>query len=555
MIELILTGAGGLALFMLAMAMMTDGLKLFGGHGLKAMLRDWTSSPLRGVMVGALLTAIVQSSSAVTVATIGFVNAGILTLRQALGVVFGANLGTTMTGWLVSLTGIGFKMEALALPILALGVALKLVQTGRRLEGLGGALAGFGLFFLGLGILQQAFAGVTDRFGPDLLADRDGIAGILFFVGLGFATTVLTQSSSAAIAIVLTAATQSVISIEAAAAAVIGANVGTTSTALFAVLNATASARRVAVGHLVFNAATAVVALLLLVPFVTIVAALADWLGAGHDAAPLLALFHTAFNLLGVALMLPFTGLLADRLDRLFRSAEEDLGRPRHLDRTVLATPALALEALGRELERLRTLACGIALTVLHATAAAPARIERRVEAALTLGEAIGAFATSVRMESLSREDAVALAHALRIARYLEEALRQVPEAERLHRAVAGLHDAGLRESVLAALDAAARCVAAHDGTAPADLPEGEADRTLEVFQQAYERAKGELLAAAAARALAINEVDAQLNALSRTRRMVDQLVKGDRGLYAIARGEPSATPPAGEATPLERTD
>lgn len=129
----VLDAAGGLALFLLAMSMMTEGLTAFAGGGLKRLLERWTSTPLRGVVAGVLITGLVQSSSAVTVATIGFVNAGILTLRQALGVIFGTNVGTTVTGWLVSLVGVGFKIEAIALPILTLGVVLRLAAPGKRL--------------------------------------------------------------------------------------------------------------------------------------------------------------------------------------------------------------------------------------------------------------------------------------------------------------------------------------------------------------------------------------------------------------------------------------
>lgn len=134
------TAAGGLALFLLAMLMMTEGLKAFGGSGLRRLLGRWTSTPVRGVAAGMLVTALVQSSSAVTVAAIGFVNAGMLTLRQALGVIFGTNVGTTMTGWLVSLVGVGFKIDFFALPLIALGVTLRLMAGGKRTQGLGDAL-------------------------------------------------------------------------------------------------------------------------------------------------------------------------------------------------------------------------------------------------------------------------------------------------------------------------------------------------------------------------------------------------------------------------------
>ncbi|MBT6204730.1 MAG: Na/Pi cotransporter family protein [Rhodospirillaceae bacterium] len=419
MIATFLTAAGGLALFLLAMAMMTDGLKLFGGAGLRIVLRDWTSTPLRGASSGALVTAVVQSSSAVTVATLGFTNAGVLTLRQALAVVFGSNVGTTMTGWLVSITGLGFKIDAMALPILALGVALRMAASGKRLEGLGNALAGFGLFFLGLAILKEAFAGMSGDLGGQLVVADEGFVGILIYVGLGFIATVLTQSSSAAIAIILTAATQSVIGIEAAAAAaaIIGANVGTTSTAFFAVIKATPNAKRVAVGHFVFNAVTGLVAIAMLPAFIAFISLIGAWFDVADDPVPLLALFHTVFNLMGLALLLPFANPMADRLEKLFRTAEEDQSRPQHLDNTVLSAPVLAMDALGRELRRLASLVHGLALTALVDDRTRPKRLRRESEAIATLGEAITEFATSIRMETLPRAAAEALPRALRVTR------------------------------------------------------------------------------------------------------------------------------------------
>ena len=192
-----LSAAGGLGIFLLAMAMMTDGLKIFGGERLKSLLEHWTSTPIRAALTGAMVTGIVQSSSAVTVATIGFANAGILTLRQSLGVVFGANVGTTMTGWFVSLVGFGFKIEAFALPIIAVGMGLRVAVQGKRLRGLGEGLAGFGLFFLGLSVLKDAFSGLATTFGTATLSDAS-TGGVALFALVGLVATVLTQSSSAA---------------------------------------------------------------------------------------------------------------------------------------------------------------------------------------------------------------------------------------------------------------------------------------------------------------------------------------------------------------------
>lgn len=526
-----MSAAGGLALFLLAMAMMTDGLKVFGGQGLKILLRDWTSSAIRGALSGALITAIVQSSSAVTVATIGFVNAGVLSLRRALGVIFGSNVGTTMTGWLVSLVGFGFKIEAFALPILAVGVATRLIAPGKRIQGLGNALAGFGLFFLGLAILKESFAGLAATYGNTLVAGS-GIIGVLTYVGFGFLATVLTQSSSAAIAIIITAAVESVISVDAAAAAIIGANIGTTSTAMLAVIGATPSAKRVAAGHLAFNVVTGLVALLILPAVLAAISLVSKQAGLSGHPAPLLALFHTTFNVLGVALMLPFSDRLANLLERLFRSEEEDLSKPQHLDKTVLATPSLAVTALRNELLRLQGIVCRLALEVLRSTGAKPEYVRRRSEAAYSLCEAIEEFATSIQMESLPRTVAEDLPRALRTARYLEEAARLTPDAETLRHDVLLLRHETTRTVVERALGIAVICIelaVKGDGSAEVQSEKLEA---LAAFEEAYQEAKSALLAAAATRALGVAKVEIMLDSLSRSRRMVEQIFKADQLLH-----------------------
>lgn len=525
--QTVLNAAGGLALFLLAMAMMTEGLKTFAGGGLKRLLERWTSTPLRGVLSGMAVTGLVQFSGAVVILAIGLVNAGVMTLRQALGVVFGTNVGTTMTGWLVSLVGFGFRIESFALPILAAGVALRLAAPGKRLRGLGDALAGFGLFFLGLAVLRDAFAGLAESYGASAATADPGLAAFLL---AGFVATVLTQSSSAALAIILTAAAGGMVGLEGAAAAVIGANVGTTSTAAVAALKATPSAKRLALGHIVFNVMTGVVALALLPALLWLVTLAADGLGLGGQPAACLALFHTVFNVLGVALMLPFTGRLAARLERLFRSEEEELGRPQHLDTTLAATPALAVAALREELQRLRAVVSNLALAALVGPAGSPQLVARRTEAARTLDAAITAFVGAVHAEAMAREVAEDLARELRISRYLDEAARLAPRAAELRRTAHG------HAAVTQALEAAAAC--AELAGRAADAPGGDAERTaaVERFERAYQDAKAALLGGAVARSIDVTRANELLAELSATRRLVEQLVKADRLLRTPSR-------------------
>lgn len=536
--SVVFEAAGGLALFLLAMSMMTGGLRLFGGSSLKALLERSTGTRVKGAAVGALVTALVQSSSAVTVATIGFVNAGILGLPHAIGVIFGANLGTTMTGWLVSLTGFGFKIEAVAMPILAVGVLLRLTASGRRIQGLGEALAGFGLFFLGLAILQGAFGSLSQDLAARL-PSAQGISGVFVYLGIGFALTVLTQSSSASIALILTAAGQQVAGLDAAAAAIIGANVGTTSTAMLAVLKATPNAKRVAAGHVIFNMVTGVVALALLPVLIWSVDRTGGWLGVDGRPEPVLALFHTLFNLLGVVLMLPVADRLARALGRLFRTAEEDLGRPRHLDGTVVATPALAVAALQEELNRMRRLVLINVAAALAPTEARAGRVERRAEAVVGLGAAITEFATTARMTALPRDVAESLAELMRVARYLAEASRLTPSVATLRGALEQPQNAAAKPVVEDFLGRLRQSFSAISET-EADPDVG--DEALVDLEAAYQAAKSSLLRLGADRRLSVARLDGLLDSLSDCHRLIDQFAKAGRRLRASRLDRPPSS-------------
>ncbi len=413
---------GGLGLFLLATSMITDGLRLAAGDALRTLLGQWTRTPLRGIASGSLITAIVQSSGAVTVATIGFVNANLLTMHQALGVVYGANIGTTMTGWLVAIVGFKIKVEVFALPMIGAGMILRLLGAGRRSGAIGEALAGFGLFFIGIDVLRTAFEGLTQ--GIDLsLIRADSLWGILAYVGVGFFMTVVTQSSSVAIAIVLTAASGGVLALPGAAAMVIGANVGSTSTAIFAALGATPNARRVAAAHVVFNLLTGGVALLLLPVMLALVGWLGQLLAGEPPLAMILALFHTVFNVLGVLLLWPLTPRLARFLLRHFGSPLEQLERPRYIDSTSLGTPALALDTMRLELLHVLELGRGLASALLSPQPDHKA-IRGLHDAIETLTGTIDGHVAHLDRGRLSAKHVQALMDVLRITRQLNEAAR-----------------------------------------------------------------------------------------------------------------------------------
>lgn len=516
---LMFTALGGLALFLLAMQMMTDGLKGFAGQQLKHLLSHWTRTPLRGLGAGLLITGIVQSSSAVTVATIGFVNAGLLTLGQALGVIFGANVGTTMTGWLVSLVGFGFRIEAFALPILAVGVAFKLISSQHRIRSLGQAVAGFALFFLGLSLLRDALGGFTDGLGNGTLLDND--YHWLVFVGIGFIVTVLTQSSSAALAVILTAAASQLLSLDDAAAAVIGANLGTTSTAALSVIRATANAKRLAVGHILFNGVTALIAMLILPIMLWFVAILAELLNLEANAAVSLALFHTMFNVLGAVIVLPFVPQIIRLLGRFFRSAEEDSARPRHLDDTLTSTPDLAVAAVNAEIRRLRELVHSVVRAALDREGLQAAQLEPKIEAINRLNLAIYDYIMRLRGESMAQPLVEELTRCVRRCRYLDEVTRLAPNIVELKITTLRLQNTRLRQDLEHYITGIRQLVSE-------DHAQPEAPAHLE---SCYQALKSDILNLVVRQGLSIESSGQMLDVLSAVRRLTGQWAKSSAPL------------------------
>ncbi|MGQ3050697.1 MAG: Na/Pi cotransporter family protein [Roseateles sp.] len=522
-LQILGTMAGGLGLFLLGMGLMTEGLKLAAGPALHRILAGATRTRAHALGSGLLVTALVQSSSAVTVAAIGFVNAGLLALGPALWVLFGANVGTTMTGWVVALVGLKLKVEALAMPLAGLGALLRLTGEGRRSGALGTALAGFGLLFIGIALLQQAFAGLAGQLS---LPQGDGPAAVVAQLGIGLVMTVLMQSSSAAMAITLTAAQGGLIDLQGAAAVVIGANIGTTVTALLAAIGATPNARRAACAHVVFNLLTGAVALLLLPWLIGLLARAQAALGLAADPATQLAVFHTTFNLLGVLLMWPLAAWLTRWLQQRFRAREEDEAQPQFLDDTVLAVPTLALDALAREVARAGQVSLRMARSALGGAPAAALRADHGIFA--SLDAAIERFVEQLRSASMSQPASARLAGLLRIQRYHEAAAEQAATAATLP--ATDTTDTRLAEA-LAAFSSAAdallrRCNIA---AAPAAVDETGLDAGLAAMESCYQQLKAELLAAGADARLGLSDMERALRRCSALRRALQQLHKARR--------------------------
>jgi len=308
---------GGVGLFLLGMTVMTDGLKALAGSALRTVLGKAAATPLRGSFWGALVTLLVQSSSATTMTTIGLVSAGLLTFPQGLGLVFGANVGTTGTGWLVALIGVRVSLTAAALPMVFVGALIKLLASG-RLSGAGAALAGFGLVLFGLTTLQQGMGGLAERLHPaDLPAVLSGshagwwrgMVGVLVLVVVGLVMTAVMQSSTAAIAVTLSAHFAGAVGLDQACALIIGQNVGTATSSALAAIGASTTAKRLAVAYVLFKLIAAVIALVLFPVVIPLLVRASSTI----DGVTLLAGYHTAYNVVGVVVLLP----LIDRFTRL----------------------------------------------------------------------------------------------------------------------------------------------------------------------------------------------------------------------------------------------
>ncbi|MFH5833480.1 Na/Pi cotransporter family protein [Halalkalibaculum sp. DA384] len=302
----------GLGLFLFGIYLMEDAIKALAGRSFKQFVRRYTSTTARAVLTGLSTTSLLQSSSAIMLMVLAFVGAGVMTLQNAVGVVLGANIGTTITAWIVAVFGFKISIESIALPIIALGGIGLIFSTEKpRLRSTSKLLLGFGLLFHGLDYMKGGVEQLTTLFDIELIAG----VGMWLFVFAGVLLTALMQSSSATIAIVLAAISTELIEFRAGAAMVIGANVGTTVTVILGALGGIQIKKKVACVHLLFNVLTAVAALLLLSPLVWVIEVGLGW---RQQVVLGIALFHTLFNLIGLVLFIPLISSVASLVDRLF---------------------------------------------------------------------------------------------------------------------------------------------------------------------------------------------------------------------------------------------
>jgi len=350
---------GGLGLFLMGMKIMSEGMQKAAGEGLRKILNFLTANRFMAIGVGFLVTAIIQSSSATTVMMVGFVNAGLMSLQQGIGVVLGANVGTTVTGWIVTL-----KIVKYAMPMIGVGVGIRFFSRSQKWRYIGEVIFGFGILFLGMVSMKQGFAPLRES--PDFEAvfrTVDGVtySSVLMGVVIGTITTLVVQSSSAIIGITIALASQGILNFEGSVAIILGTNIGTTITAILASIGTNFHAKRAAIAHTLFNVLGVVLVLIVFYPFTSmierIIPDLADFIAAdgtkpfiGHH----IAMAHTIFNFANVAAFVGFVPFLAKVCEKIVPEPKmkegERVSHFSYIDYNLVDTPTLGIAETQKEL-------------------------------------------------------------------------------------------------------------------------------------------------------------------------------------------------------------
>ncbi|AXX84266.1 Na/Pi cotransporter family protein [Aliarcobacter skirrowii] len=339
----------GVAVFIIGMQFMEDGFKFFSGGILEKLIANSTNTNSKAIFLGITATAILQSSSLIAIIVISFLSAKIISLAGALGVVFGSAVGTTATTWIVSTLGVKIDIAAFALPMIIFGVIFRFYKN-RNFQGFGNILLGLGFIFLGIGYMKDGFEDLKQGINLAQFA-IDGYAGIIVYTLIGAVATVIIQSSSATMALTVTAlVTGQIVYINAMAIAV-GANIGTATTAALGAIVSNANSKRMAVGLFIFKGITAVITLASLYLMIDFVDYISKYLGIkSDDWAMKLAVFHTLFNLVGLLIFSFFIPKLVIFLKKLFVEEKESyITKPKFLDMEVVAVPFAALKATRKE--------------------------------------------------------------------------------------------------------------------------------------------------------------------------------------------------------------
>lgn len=351
----------GVAIFLFGMLALEEGFKAFTGGVLESLLRRTTNRLWKSIGFGVVSTTLMQSSSLVSVITISFLSAELITLAAGIGIVFGANLGTTTGAWLVAAFGLKVKLSAYGMPMLVFGVIL-IFQKAQSLKGVGYILAGIGFLFLGIHYMKEGFDAFKQTL--DLAAySVPGYPGLFVYALIGIVATVIMQSSHATLVLVLTALAAQQITYDNALALAIGSNIGTTVTAILGSMGANVQGKRLAGAHLIFNLITGIIAIVFIHQFIFVVDWFSHYVGIVDDNYTLkLAVFHTIFNVLGIVLMVPFIDRLVVFLERIIAPPVYEVEAPRYISAASAEIPDAAIEAVRKETVRLYDLSVDIVL-------------------------------------------------------------------------------------------------------------------------------------------------------------------------------------------------
>lgn len=348
--EALTSVTAGLAILLFGMLSLGNGFRVFNGGFLENLLTTSTNTSLKSVSFGAIATAIMQSSSLVSVLSISFVSAALLNLSQGIGVMFGANLGNSAGSWLIAGVS-GMKISALALPLVVGGVLFNF-QSNKTSKGVGQIFIGIGFFFLGVSYIKEGFEEYKEIIDFSQYS-IEGLRGVLFFVGLGALMTAIVQSSHATLTIIIAAFAAGSLTYENALAATLGTSVGGVVTAAVASLSTNIDGKRLAAANCIFNFGIALLVIATFDYFVWTNSALASFLGLGEESVLRIALFHTLFNLVAVAILLPFIPKIAAILEKLMTQKDTQVDKPLYINNTIVRYPDTAFVALTKEIEHL----------------------------------------------------------------------------------------------------------------------------------------------------------------------------------------------------------
>lgn len=340
--------SAGVAIFLFGMMSLEEGFRAFTGGLLENLLRRTTDRLWKSLSFGVITTTIMQSSSLVSVITISFLSAGLISLAAGIGIIFGANLGTTTGAWLVAGFGLKVKISAYAMPMIVFGVIL-IFQKSKELKGIGYVLTGLGFLFLGIHHMKEGFDAFKDSIDLKAYAVT-GYPGIFLFTLLGLIATVVMQSSHATLVLIITGLAAQQITYENALALAIGANIGTTVTAMIGAMSANVDGRRLAGAHLIFNMVTGALAIVMIYQLTDIVDLVSGRLGIANDNYALkLAVFHTLFNGIGVLVMMPFVNPMVGFLEKTLKPKSRTIAQPKYLNKASIDFAETAINAVRKE--------------------------------------------------------------------------------------------------------------------------------------------------------------------------------------------------------------